>query len=198
VHAAHISELRDHISGRLVGLALDAASRDGECFAITVRTINPQTFVAETCLIAVRMYALSFSGVELASVMNKLTHEMGIDPYNIVVTMRDRAQYGKVAMDVLRPLWANTLDMECFAHTLNHVGEQFNHPHLTALLQALSYAWSVSSRAQQLWCKLTGRMPPSASQTRWWSRCARRCFCLCHSPAHPVLSPAFTNCTALM
>jgi hypothetical protein len=170
VHKAHAAEVRAFLSGKLVALAVDAASRDGECFAITARTVNAETFVPETCLIAVRMYAASFNGAQLAKEMSKITFEMGIAPGDIVVAIRDRARYGKVAMDVLLPIWDNALDMECFAHTLNHVGEQLKHPNLDPLLQALSYMWSVSPKARSMWRQLTGRMPPTASETRWWSR----------------------------
>ena len=170
VHKAHAAEVRAFLSGKLVALAVDAASRDGECFAVTARTVNAETFVPETCLIAVRMYAASFNGAQLAKEMSKITFEMGIAPGDIVVAIRDRARYGKVAMDVLLPIWDNALDMECFAHTLNHVGEQLKHPNLDPLLQALSYMWSVSPKARFMWKQLTGRMPPTASETRWWSR----------------------------
>ena len=170
VHKAHVAEVREFVSGRLVALAVDAASRDGECFAVTARTVNAETFVPETCLIAVRMYAASFNGAQLAKEMSKITFEMGIAPGDIVVAIRDRARYGKVAMDVLLPIWDNALDMECFAHTLNHVGEQLKHPNLDPLLQALSYMWSASTKARFMWKQLTGRMPPTASETRWWSR----------------------------
>ena len=170
VHKAHVAEVRAFVSGKLVALAVDAASRDGECFAVTARTVNAETFVPETCLIAVRMYAASFNGAQLAKEMSKISFEMGIAPGDIVVAIRDRARYGKVAMDVLLPIWDNALDMECFAHTLNHVGEQLKHPNLDPLLQALSYMWSVSPKARFMWKQLTGRMPPTASETRWWSR----------------------------
>ena len=170
VHKAHVAEVRAFLSGKLVALAVDAASRDGECFAVTARTVNAETFVPETCLIAVRVYAASFNGAQLAKEMSKITFEMGIAPGDIVVAIRDRARYGKVAMDVLRQIWDNALDMECFAHTLNHVGEQLKHPNLDPLLQALSYMWSVSPKARFMWKQLTGRMPPTASETRWWSR----------------------------
>ena len=170
VHKAHVAEVREFVNGKLVALAIDAASRDGECFAVTARTVNAETFVPETCLIAVRVYAASFNGAQLAKEMSKITFEMGIAPGDIVVAIRDRARYGKVAMDVLRQIWDNALDMECFAHTLNHVGEQLKHPNLDPLLQALSYMWSVSTKARFMWKQLTGRMPPTASETRWWSR----------------------------
>jgi hypothetical protein len=122
VREAHSEEIRAYLKGKEVGLALDAASRDGECFAVTARTIDPKTFVAKTCLIAARMYALSFNGVQLAGALNNLAHEVGVHPDKIIVTMRDRARYGEVAMDVLKPMWPRTLDMECLAHTLNRVG----------------------------------------------------------------------------
>jgi hypothetical protein len=138
LRAAHLVELRTWIGENWVALALDAASREGECFALTVRIINRESFVAETCLVAMRMYASSFNGAALAAVLNQISAELRIQPQKIAATVRDRAAYGRVAMKTLHPLWPCALDMECFAHTLNHVGEKMHHPHVRCLLSARS------------------------------------------------------------
>ena len=96
------------------------------------------TFLPETRLIALRCYESSFNGVQLAGVLNQITHELGIAPLNIVSTSRDRAAFGKTAIDAVKVFWSNSLDMECLPHTFSHVGEHMKHASLTEFHQSIS------------------------------------------------------------
>ena len=42
--------------------------------------------------------------------------------------MRDRACVNDVAMRTIKVVYNALLDVECFSHTLNHVGERMNTP----------------------------------------------------------------------
>ena len=166
---ALLAELRAWLAGKHVQLALDGASREGECFGLTARIINMATFLPETRLIALRCYESSFTGKQLAGVLNQIVHELGIAPLNIVSTSRDRAMYGKVAIDALKTFWRNALDMECLPHTLSHVGERMTHASLTEFHQALSYIWGTSNKARVVWNARMGQAPPRYAANRWWS-----------------------------
>jgi len=166
---ALIAELREWLAGKHVQLGLDGASREGECFGLTARIINMATFLPETRLIALRCYESSFNGVQLAGVLNQITHELGIAPLNIVSTSRDRAAFGKTAIDAVKVFWSNSLDMECLPHTFSHVGEHMKHASLTEFHQSISYMWNMSSKARVLWQERMGHMPPRESSNRWWS-----------------------------
>jgi len=174
INSAHRKELKEWLKDNQLCLALDTASREGECFALTARIINSKTFQPETRLIAVRLYESSFNGAQLACVLNGLLGaELGIAPGNIIATVRDRAAYGKISMRTLTPLWQNALDMECFAHTFNHVGENMHHTTLTNFTRSLSHLWSKSHRARVMWRDMVGVYPPSSADNRWWSWCVR-------------------------
>jgi hypothetical protein len=169
LRSALLAELRAWLVGKHVQLGLDGASREGECFGLTARTINPLTFVPETRLIALRCYESSFSGVQLAGVLNSITHELSIAQGDVISTSRDRAAYGRVAIEAMKIFWVNSIDMECLPHTFSHVGEHMTHASLTEFHQCLSYMWSTSSKAKVLWEERLGQRPLTSCTTRWWS-----------------------------
>ena len=62
------------------------------------------------------------------------------------------------------------LDVECFSHTLNHVGERMNIPILHDFCNAWIALFSRSPRFRLLWRTQTGLSAPSYSSTRWWNQ----------------------------
>ena len=84
--------------------------------------------------------------------------------------MRDRASSNGVAMKTVKVLYPNLVDIGCFSHTIDRVGENFHTP----VLHEFGIAWvsmfSHSPKTKQLWKELTGRQMISYSPTRWWSR----------------------------
>ena len=166
---AEVLELRAWLAGKHVQLALDGASREGECFGLTARIINMLTFKPETRLIALRCYSSSFCGKQLAAVLNTITHEFGIAPLDIIATSRDRAAYGHVAIEALKTFWSNSVDMECLPHTFSHVGQHMTHASLMEFHQGISYMWNTSWKARKLWEERLGQMPPRETANRWWS-----------------------------
>ena len=51
--------------------------------------------------------------------------------------MRDRASVNDVAMRTIKVVFNELLDVGCFTHTLNHVGERMNTPILHDFCQRL-------------------------------------------------------------
>ena len=84
--------------------------------------------------------------------------------------MRDRASVKNVAIQTLFLVYPDMLDVGCFSHTLDHVGERFNTP----VLHEFSRLWIVllsrSSKARVAWKSFCGRPVPTYSETRWRSR----------------------------
>lgn len=62
------------------------------------------------------------------------------------------------------------MDIGCFSHTLDHVGERLRTPQLDSFFKAWVSLFSHSPKARLLWRSQTGLSPPSYSPTRWWSR----------------------------
>ena len=81
--------------------------------------------------------------------------------------MRDRASVNNVAMKTLSVVYPNLLDVGCFAHTLDRVGDIFQVPHILEFFSAWTTLFSHSSKAK---LKQTGQSMLSYSATRWWSK----------------------------
>ena len=83
--------------------------------------------------------------------------------------MRDRASSNGVAMKTVKVLYPNLVDIGCFSHTIDQVGENFHTP----ILHEFGITWvsifSYSPKTKLLWKELTGRQMISYSATRWWS-----------------------------
>jgi len=165
-----VAELRLWVAtAQSIGLAVDSATREGECFAVTARIVNRKTFVPETRVIALRCYESSFSGTQQAAVINRICFQLGIEPDKILMIARDRAAYGKTCFQALQPFVPNAIDSECFPHTCSHVGEQMNHKSLSTFVQGLSYIWTTSNKGRSKWEDRIGATPPTSSDSRWWS-----------------------------
>ena len=62
------------------------------------------------------------------------------------------------------------LDIGCFSHTLDLVGDHFKFPNLAEFLNSWLLLFSHSTKAKFLWKEQTGRAMATYSHTRWWSK----------------------------
>ncbi len=61
------------------------------------------------------------------------------------------------------------MDVGCFAHTLDHVGENMQTPILEEFIKAWISLFAHSPKSRLVWRTQTGLSPPSYSATRWSS-----------------------------
>ena len=102
--------------------------------------------------------------------MNVLSVEYGIPVDKLVAAMHDRASSNEVAMRTIKVLYHKLIDIGCYSHTIDHVGEKFHTPHLAEFMRLWISLFSHSPRTQFAWKELTGKSMASYSDTRWWSR----------------------------
>lgn len=57
-----------------------------------------------------------------------LSTELGLTSNLLVGAMRDRASVNEVAMRTIRVVYNQVVDIGCFCHTLDHVGEHMHTP----------------------------------------------------------------------
>ena len=69
-----------------------------------------------------------------------------------------------MAMRTVQVIYPQILDVRCFSHTVDHVGEQF----ATPILDEFVSAWVCYSRL--VWQDRVDRSVKSLSKTCWWSR----------------------------
>ena len=84
--------------------------------------------------------------------------------------MRDRAAVKNVAMRTLAVVYSKLLDVGCFSHTIDRVGQHFKTPILSEFSTSWIMLFSHSPKAKLLWKEQTGKATISYSATWWWSR----------------------------
>ena len=84
--------------------------------------------------------------------------------------MHDRASVNLVAMRTAKVIYQYILDIGCFSHTLDRVGENMKTPILDEFSKAWIGMFTRSPKTRERWRSLTGLPPPSYSVTRWWIR----------------------------
>ena len=109
-----------------------------------------------------KLLAKTMTGEEIAQqIIVTLTTEFGISSNLIVAAMRDRASVNDVAMRTIKVVYNELLDVGCFSHTLNHMGERMNIPILHYFCNAWIALFSRSPRSHLLWRTQTGLSAPS-------------------------------------
>ena len=73
-------------------------------------------------------------------------------------------------MRTIKVVYNQLLDVGCFSHTLDHVGERMNTPILHDFCKARIGLFSRSPKSRLLWRTQTGLPAPSYSATRWWNQ----------------------------
>ena len=104
---------------------------------------------------------------ELISVLSRM---YGVKSEVLLAAMRDRASVNNLALQTVKVVYPNVVDIGCFSHTLDHVGKKFATPVLNDFLHLWISLFSHSPKARMLWRSQVGRSMISYSSTRWWSR----------------------------
>ena len=111
------------------------------------------------------------TGEEVArELISVLSSSLGISSHLVIAAMRDGASVNNVAMGVVKVVYPNVLDIRCFSHTLDLVGNKFSTPVLSTFSTLWISLFSHSPKTKALWKEQTGRAMASLSKTRWWSR----------------------------
>ena len=84
--------------------------------------------------------------------------------------MHDSASVNDAAMKIVKVIYPNLLDVGCFSHTLDLVGEHFHMPTLSEFGVLWVSLFAHSPKVHMLWKDHTSLLMPSYSPTRWWSR----------------------------
>ena len=161
------SRIRDR---RSVAVIFDGTSRVGEALAILLRYIDAEWCVQQR-LARVQMLAKSVSGEELArELISVLSVTYGIRSNMLLAAMRDGASVNSVAIRTLQVVYPLLIDVRCFSHTIDHVGNRFQTPTLSDFITLWICLFSHSPKTRLLWRSRTNKSMSSYSTTRWWSK----------------------------
>ena len=117
------------------------------------------------------LLAKSFTGEECArQLVTAISTELSISPELVVAAMRDRARVNDVAMRTISVIYHRMMDVRCFSHTIDHVGERMTTPIIDDFIKGWIGLFAHSPKARLAWRTQTGLSVPSYSATRWWSK----------------------------
>ena len=169
IHQQEIDEIKQEISGKKVSVIFDGTTHVDEALAVLLRFVD--NFQAKQRLVCLKLLSKSMTGEELArEIISTLSTSYGIESNRLVASMRDRASVNSVAMATLKLLYPSLLDVGCFSHTLDRVGEHFKVSAADEFTRIWISLFSRSPKARLAWRSYCGRAVPTYSETRWWSR----------------------------
>lgn len=155
---------------RDVSVIFDGSTRQGEAIAIIVRFIDDEWMITQR-LIRIDICSKSVNSEELARVLNEsLSVEYGIRANSLLAAMRNGASVNQAALNRIAFIFPKVLNVVCFSHTLDNVGNHLVIPTLLEFGSLWIRLFSHSHKAKLAWQDLTGRKPKSYSETRWWSK----------------------------
>ena len=151
-------------------IIFDGTTRLGEAIAIILRFVNADWQIIQR-LVRIDVVAKSVDAAQLSQVLLEclFTH-LQLRGQQIKAIMRDGASVNGAAVRNLQEFMPSVMNVLCFSHTLDNVGQHFNTPILDTFGQKWIRLFSVSHKAKLRWKDQTGQAAKSFSETRWWSR----------------------------
>ena len=140
------AQIKDEIKNKHVGIIFDGTTHTCEALAVVLRFIS-DSFTIEQGWLGIQLLAKSLNGEKVTrELINILSTTLGITSHHVVAIMRDRASMNNVAICTLKILYPHLLDIGCFSHTLNLVGDHFKLPQFTEFLNSWLSLFSHSTK----------------------------------------------------
>ena len=143
--------IRNELKDKDVSVVFDGTCRLGEALAVVVRYCSKTSFIRQKL---VRL-----------SMLSVLSTELSISGSQLLAVMRDRASVKTIII-----MYPTVMDIGCFSHTLNNVGERFQVPTLDKFMKYWEQMFKLSPKSRLLWREQTGMSIKTYSPTRWWSK----------------------------
>ena len=165
-----ITKIKREIEGRPISIIFDGTTHVCKAMVVVVRFMDDNWCILQR-LCRLMLLQKSLTGEEVARhVVSTISTEFGISSSYVIAAARDRASVNDVAMHTISVIYSELVDIGCFCHTLDHVGEHVNTQNLDSFFKAWVSLFSHSPKARLLWRTQTGLASPSYSSTRWWSK----------------------------
>ncbi len=133
-----------------LSVIFDGTSRLGEAMAILVHFVSDEWNLKQR-LIRMQMLAKSMTGEEVArELISVLSMKYSVKSELLLAAMRDRASVNNLATHTVKVMYPLIVDIDCFSHTLDHVGDNFIIPNLKEFLHLWISLFSHSPRTRVL------------------------------------------------
>ena len=170
LHREELNVLKREIANKSLSIIFDGTTHVCEAMVIIVWYITDD-WVIKLCVCRLMLLAKSMTGEEVArQILMTLSTELGALSHLVVASMHDCASVKNVAMRMVKVVYNRMMDIGCFSHTIDLVGERMKTPVLDAFSKGWIGLFSGSPKARLAWHTLTGLSPRSYSATRWWSK----------------------------
>ena len=118
------TSIKSDISGKNVSVIFDGTTHVCEAMVIVFRFVDDNWHLQER-VVRLMLLAKSVKGEEVArQLIMCLSNQLGITSNQLVAAMRDRTSANNVAIQTLKIVYPYILDVGCFSHTIDHVGEK--------------------------------------------------------------------------
>ena len=134
IQSEELQEIKAELQGKKVSIIFDGTTRLGEALVVILRFIDG--FVIKQRLVRFLTLTKSLAGEEIArEFINVLSVEYGIGSERVLASMQDLASVNGVAMRTIQIVYPNMLDIVCYSHTIDLVGEKFRTPNLDTFIR---------------------------------------------------------------
>ena len=165
-----VKKIKGEIAGKKVAIIFDGTTHVCEAFVIVLRYID-RHWVIQQRVCRLMLLAKSITGEECArQLVTAISTEFSISSELLVAAIRDRARVNDVAIRTISVIYNNMMDVKCFSHTLDRVGDKMATPTLDDFIKGWISLFAHSPKARLAWKTQTGLSIPSYSATRWWSK----------------------------
>ena len=107
------ADIREELSGRPISIVFDGTTRLGETMAVVVRYIDT-SFNTQQRLVRLQLLAKSIKGEEIAREINAtISTPYYISPNLVVAMLHDRAACNVVALQTLKIVYPQLIDVGC-------------------------------------------------------------------------------------
>ena len=150
IHQEELQLLKE-IQGKHLSVIFDGTTRFGEAMAVIVHFVDDDWCIQQR-LLCLQLLTKSLTGEEVArELINCLLVKYSISSEYFIASMHDRASVSSVAISTLKIVYPTLLDVGCFSHTLDHVGEKFHTPTLSDFITLWINLFSHSSKSKLAW-----------------------------------------------
>lgn len=170
IHTMFKKNICQELEGKPVSCIFDGSTRLGEAFAVVVRFVSDDLRIAQR-LVSLKCLSKSMNAADVSgALVDILMEDLHISRRHLLAAMRDGASVNTLAIKNMEPLFPNLVDVTCFSHTLDRVGENFRITHASEFVSAWVSLFSHSFKARLAFKEQTGINVKRLSKTRWWSR----------------------------
>ena len=169
VHSQVQQEIKAELSEKYVSVIFNGTTRLGEAFAVVLRFVSDKQIKQR--LIKFQILNKSLTGEEIArEVISILQVSYGICAKKLLACMHDRASVNGAAMRTIKIIFSHVVDVGCYSHTIDLIGEKFDTPLLDEFIRLWISLFAHSFLARIEWKTKTGISMKLYSATRWWSK----------------------------